>query len=260
MKFHCIICIGRASLKKSKILLLNEATSSIDKYTDELIQKLIRQQFKNQNVLCIAHRLQTIVDYDKIMVLDNGEIIEFDTAKNLDVFTPTIYIQKESVIEGGSASGKRYTHCVVDIPVARKYKFYIFNTFMALLVIEIFAFSIYFCAPRPLAKGLAVIATLLLTLFTFKITVSESMPPTPYVTLLDCFFHKAKLLLVLHVLAQILVVLFESEITYIKFIYYKYNIMHTLTAISKTARMSLKQSINTSMSGMNDDLINVHDY
>eukprot|EP01084_Bolivina_argentea_P013649 25609_1 len=119
-----------------------------------------------------------------------------------DVFTPNIYIKKESAIEGGSASGKRYTHCVIEIPVARRYAYHIWNTFIPLLLIEIFAFSIYFCATRPLAKRLSVIATLLLTLFTFKITVSESMPPTPYVTLLDYFFHRAKLLLLLHVLAQ----------------------------------------------------------
>ena len=78
-----LICIGRALLKKSKILLLDEATSSIDKYTDRLIQKLITEQFKDRTVLCIAHRLETIIDYDKIMVLDKGEIIEYDTPQNL---------------------------------------------------------------------------------------------------------------------------------------------------------------------------------
>ena len=78
-----LICIGRALLKKSKILLLDEATSSIDKHTDKLIQKLIREQFKDRTVLCIAHRLETIIDYDKIMVLDKGKIIEYDTPENL---------------------------------------------------------------------------------------------------------------------------------------------------------------------------------
>eukprot|EP00483_Globobulimina_turgida_P005559 UN05569 len=78
-----LICIGRALLKKSKILFLDEATSSIDKYTDKLIQKVIRKQFTNTTILCIAHRLQTIIDYDKIMVLSNGDIIEYDTPTNL---------------------------------------------------------------------------------------------------------------------------------------------------------------------------------
>ena len=78
-----LICIGRALLKKSKILLLDEATSSIDKYTDKLIQKLIRKEFKNKTVLCIAHRINTIIDYDKIMVLSNGFVIEYDLPQNI---------------------------------------------------------------------------------------------------------------------------------------------------------------------------------
>ena len=78
-----LICIGRALLKQSRILLLDEATSSIDKYTDQLIQKVIREQFKDRTVLCIAHRLETILDYDRIMVLSDGNIIEFDTPQNL---------------------------------------------------------------------------------------------------------------------------------------------------------------------------------
>ena len=78
-----LICIGRALLKKSKVLLLDEATSSIDKYTDTLIQELIRKEFKDVTVICIAHRLDTIIDYDRILVLSNGKIKEFDTPQNL---------------------------------------------------------------------------------------------------------------------------------------------------------------------------------
>eukprot|EP01083_Nonionella_stella_P072306 194855_1 len=78
-----LICIGRALLKKTKILLLDEATSSIDKHTDQLIQNLIRKEFTDRTVLCIAHRLQTIIDYDKILVLANGSIIQFDAPKQL---------------------------------------------------------------------------------------------------------------------------------------------------------------------------------
>ena len=61
-----LICIGRALFKDTKILLLDEATSSIDKYTDKLIQKLIEKEFVNKTVLCIAHRLETIKNYDRI--------------------------------------------------------------------------------------------------------------------------------------------------------------------------------------------------
>jgi len=78
-----LVCIGRAILKKSSVLLLDEATSSIDKHTDNLIQKLIRNEFNDVTVICIAHRLETIIDYDRILVLSKGEIQEFDTPNNL---------------------------------------------------------------------------------------------------------------------------------------------------------------------------------
>ena len=73
-----LICFARALLKNSKVLLLDEATSSIDQHTDKLIQELIRKEFIDKTVLCIAHRLETILDYDRIMVLSKGDIIEFD--------------------------------------------------------------------------------------------------------------------------------------------------------------------------------------
>ena len=79
-----LICIGRALLKKNcKFLLLDEATSSIDKHTDHLIQNLIRREFTDKTVLCIAHRLQTVLDYDKILVMGNGRILEFDEPNKL---------------------------------------------------------------------------------------------------------------------------------------------------------------------------------
>merc|ERR1712228_314932 len=78
-----LLCIGRALLKKSKILALDEATSSIDKHTDGLIQTLIRKEFSDVTVLCIAHRLDTIIDYDKIIVLSKGKVLEYDTPQNL---------------------------------------------------------------------------------------------------------------------------------------------------------------------------------
>nr|XP_047130820.1 multidrug resistance-associated protein 1-like isoform X2 [Hydra vulgaris] len=78
-----LVCVARALLKKSKILVLDEATSSIDLETDAFIQEVIRKEFKSSTVLCIAHRLNTILDYDKIIVLSHGEIIEYDSPKIL---------------------------------------------------------------------------------------------------------------------------------------------------------------------------------
>ncbi|KAF7343123.1 ATP-dependent bile acid permease [Mycena venus] len=73
-----LLCMARAILKRSKILVMDEATASVDYATDELIGKTIRQEFKASTILTIAHRLRTVIDYDKVMLLDQGEIAEFD--------------------------------------------------------------------------------------------------------------------------------------------------------------------------------------
>ncbi|CAF0762037.1 unnamed protein product [Brachionus calyciflorus] len=78
-----LICLTRALLRKTKILILDEATASIDHNTDDLIQSTIRSQFKECTILTIAHRLNTIIDNDRIMVLDKGKLVEFDSPANL---------------------------------------------------------------------------------------------------------------------------------------------------------------------------------
>lgn len=78
-----LICLARALLRKTKVLILDEATAAIDIETDELIQKTIRTQFDNCTILTIAHRLNTIMDSDRIIVLDQGMIAEFDSPQNL---------------------------------------------------------------------------------------------------------------------------------------------------------------------------------
>ena len=78
-----LVCLARALLRKTKILILDEATAAVDLETDDLIQATIRKEFKECTVLTIAHRLNTILDYDRIMVLDNGTIAEFKSPETL---------------------------------------------------------------------------------------------------------------------------------------------------------------------------------
>uniref|UniRef100_A0A672LTP6 ABC-type glutathione-S-conjugate transporter n=1 Tax=Sinocyclocheilus grahami TaxID=75366 RepID=A0A672LTP6_SINGR len=74
-----LVCLARALLRKSRILILDEATAAVDLETDDLIQNTIRTEFSHCTVLTIAHRLNTILDSSRVMVLDSGKIVEFDS-------------------------------------------------------------------------------------------------------------------------------------------------------------------------------------
>eukprot|EP00474_Spongospora_subterranea_P001656 CRZ02114.1 hypothetical protein [Spongospora subterranea] len=78
-----LICIARALLRNSKIIICDEATAGIDSETDKLIQIAIKSLFKTRTVLTVAHRLETIADSDRILVIKEGRVQEFDTPINL---------------------------------------------------------------------------------------------------------------------------------------------------------------------------------
>ena len=78
-----LICITRAILRKSKIIVMDEATASIDYKTEEMIQKAISELLNDSTFITIAHRIKTIISYDKILTLDNGQVVDFDSPKNL---------------------------------------------------------------------------------------------------------------------------------------------------------------------------------
>lgn len=73
-----LVCLARAILRKNRILILDEATANVDAQTDRLIQRSIRENFRSCTVLTIAHRLQTIEDSDRVLVMDAGRVVEFD--------------------------------------------------------------------------------------------------------------------------------------------------------------------------------------
>lgn len=78
-----LMALARALVRNSRIIVCDEATSSVDFETDERIQKTMREGFKGKTLLCIAHRLKTIINYDRICVMDKGQIAELDTPINL---------------------------------------------------------------------------------------------------------------------------------------------------------------------------------
>ena len=98
-----LMCLGRALLRTSNILVLDEATASVDVQTDKIVQQTIRTEFQDRTIVTIAHSLNTIMDSDRILVLDNGKVAEFDT--------PEALLQKQDSIfyslckEGGFVQG-----------------------------------------------------------------------------------------------------------------------------------------------------------
>ncbi|XP_015735775.1 multidrug resistance-associated protein 1-like isoform X4 [Coturnix japonica] len=78
-----LVCLARVLLRKKKVLVLDEATASIDMETDNLVQSTIKREFYDCTILTIAHRLHTVMDSERVLVLDAGRILEYDTPHNL---------------------------------------------------------------------------------------------------------------------------------------------------------------------------------
>ena len=78
-----LLCLARAILKRSRILLLDEATSNVDPITDNRIQQVLYNKFKDSTLLTIAHRIHSIIDYDRIALMEDGQLVEFDTPHKL---------------------------------------------------------------------------------------------------------------------------------------------------------------------------------
>lgn len=70
-----LLCLGRVLLKHSKILFMDEATASVDSQTDAVIQKIIREDFSACTIITIAHRIPTVIDCDRVLVVDDGQFL-----------------------------------------------------------------------------------------------------------------------------------------------------------------------------------------
>jgi ABC-type multidrug transport system fused ATPase/permease subunit len=78
-----LLCLARSLLQGNKIIFLDEATASVDAGTDAHIQATIRSEFSNNTIITIAHRVRTIIDYDRVLVLSKGEVVEFGSPLEL---------------------------------------------------------------------------------------------------------------------------------------------------------------------------------
>lgn len=118
-----LVCLARAILKKNTILILDEATANVDHETDKLIQETIRRKFADCTVLTIAHRLHTIMDNDKVLVMDAGEVVEFAHPFEL-LQTPNGFF-KQLVDQTGNATANTLTLMAKEVRILRFITIYI---------------------------------------------------------------------------------------------------------------------------------------
>ena len=96
-----LLCFARAVLKNSKIIIMDEATATLDQKTQSIILKAINKYFKNNTLFSIAHRIESVLNFDRIMVFDEGKLKEFDKPsekkkKKNSIFYKLYYEEKES--------------------------------------------------------------------------------------------------------------------------------------------------------------------
>ena len=113
-----LLCLARAILRKNKILILDEATANVDASTESLIQNTIRAKFKDCTVLMIAHRLQTLKDCDKILVMDQGRLVEFDR--------PTVLMKQQDsyfskMLSQNVAASEQFTKVSKEVSILIRY-------------------------------------------------------------------------------------------------------------------------------------------
>ncbi len=98
-----VLCLARVMLGRSAVVVLDEATSNVDSAFDQVIQSVVREEFRSSTILCIAHRLHTIIDSDRVLLLDRGELMEFDRPARL-VQRPSMF--RDLLLDTGIESSR----------------------------------------------------------------------------------------------------------------------------------------------------------
>ncbi|CAD8103786.1 unnamed protein product [Paramecium sonneborni] len=119
-----LICLARIILHQKKIIVLDEATANVDMKTDDFIQETLKTKFSDCTLITIAHRLNTIADYDKVMVISEGQVIEFDTpfnllANSLDSISVDKNTEFSRLVKN---TGEQNTQAIFDITKSKQLK------------------------------------------------------------------------------------------------------------------------------------------